>query len=191
MPDVFQILTRACSGDSTVGKYNDGDPRNIPVLADRLRACMAAARKDVQKEPLTSIDWRSALLNLKMSEEDNLSEVAEKQTLSDQSQKHSELYRAALGISWRRRAGEGHSIEIPVIDFGAVKLVLAPAETFVQCQLWVQEMRRDSFVMVVGYGECALGYIPTQKPRRKAPCCCHARGATKVITFRVTAKVHE
>ena len=58
---------------------------------------------------------------------------------------------------------EGHNIEIPVVDFGAVQLVLAPAEAFVQYQLSAQEMRPDSFVMVMGYGECAPGYIPTKK----------------------------
>lgn len=162
-PDVFQILTRGCSGDTVTGKYNDGDPKNIPVLAERLRAGMADAWKDVQKEPLTSVSWRYAPLHLKMNEEDNLSEAAEKRTLSDKSQRYLELFRAASGLSWRRWAAEGHGIDIPAVDFGAVKLVLAPAEAFVQYQLWAQEMRPDSFVMVMGYGECAPGYIPTKK----------------------------
>ena len=45
--------------------------------------------------------------------------------------------------------------------FGGAHLVLLPAETFVQYQLWAQQMRPDSFVMTAGFGECAPGYIPT------------------------------
>ena len=52
---------------------------------------------------------------------------------------------------------------MPAIDFGPAQLVLMPAEAFVQYQLWAQEMRPDSFVMVMGYGECAPGYIPSAK----------------------------
>jgi hypothetical protein len=50
---------------------------------------------------------------------------------------------------------------VPTIDFGAAQIVLMPAESFVQYQLWAQAMRPDSFVMTIGYGECAPGYIPT------------------------------
>jgi hypothetical protein len=161
-PDIFQTYATGCAGDTTVGKYNDGDPNNIPLLADRLRAGMAAAWKDTQKEPLTGIGWRSVSLNFKMNEKDNLSEAAEKRMLSDKSQKYLDHFRAASGLSWRRWVAAGHSIEIPMVDFGAVKLVLAPAETFVQYQLWAQEMRPDSFVMVMGFGECSPGYLPTK-----------------------------
>lgn len=163
MPGVFQVYAAGCSGDTTVGKYNDGDPKSIPLLADRLRAGMAHAWEDVQRHPLTTIGCRSVPLKLKMNDEDNLSEADEKRTLSDKSQKFVEYFRAAEGLSWRRRVAEGHNIEIPLVDFGAAQIVLAPGETFVQYQLWAQEMRPDTFVMVMGYGECAAGYIPTKK----------------------------
>ncbi len=161
-PDVFQIYATGCGGDTTVGKYNDGDSKSIPLLADRLRVGMAAAWKDTQKQSLTSLGWRSVLLNFKMNEKDDLSEAAAKRTLSEKSQKYNECFRAACGLSWRRWVADGHSIEIPMADFGAVKLVLAPAETFVQYQLWAQELRPDSFVMVMAYGECSPGYLPTK-----------------------------
>jgi hypothetical protein len=37
-----------------------------------------------------------------------------------------------------------------------------PGETFVQYQLWAQSLRPDQFVMAIGFGECAPGYIPTR-----------------------------
>lgn len=161
-PDVFQVYATGCAGDTTVGKYNDGDPRNIPLLANRLRSGMAAAWKDTQKQPLTSIGWRSVSLNFKMNEKDHLSEADAKRMLSDKSQKYLDHFRAACGLSWRRWVAAGHRIEIPMVDFGAVKLLLAPAETFVQYQLWAQDLRPDSFVMVMAFGECSPGYLPTK-----------------------------
>ena len=82
-PDVFQIYAAGCSGDTTVGKYNDGDPKSIPLLADRLRAGMASAWKDVQHHPLTRIGYRSVAANLKMNNEGVFSEAAQKRFLAD------------------------------------------------------------------------------------------------------------
>jgi hypothetical protein len=74
---------------------------------------------------------------------------------------------SALGLSWRNRCDAGKPIDVPAIDFGGAQLVLLPAETFVQYQLWAQEMRPDSFVIAAGFGECAPGYIPTAQAARE------------------------
>ena len=66
-------------------------------------------------------------------------------------------------MSWRERYDAGHTIDVPCVDLGPAQIVLMPAEAFVQYQLWAQELRPDSFVMMLGYGECAPGYIPTAK----------------------------
>jgi len=70
---------------------------------------------------------------------------------------------AALGLSWRKRADAGHKIEVPILDFGIGQLLLLPGESYVEYQVVAQRLRPDSFVMVIGYGECAPGYIPTDK----------------------------
>jgi hypothetical protein len=72
-----------------------------------------------------------------------------------------------MGSGWRRLKAKGYQLELPVVDFGPALLVLAPGESFVQYQLWAQEMRPDAFVMVMGYGECAPGYVPTTKAVRE------------------------
>ena len=56
---MFQIYASGCSGNVTAGKYNDGDPANRPVLADRMHAAMAAAWKATQESADCS-KWRSA-----------------------------------------------------------------------------------------------------------------------------------
>src|SRR5215470_9898559 len=35
--NVVQMYFTGCAGNITAGKYNDGDPRNRPVLRDRIR----------------------------------------------------------------------------------------------------------------------------------------------------------
>jgi hypothetical protein len=36
-----------------------------------------------------------------------------------------------------------------------------PGETYVEYQLLAEKLRPDAFVIAVGYGESATGYIPT------------------------------
>jgi hypothetical protein len=81
--------------------------------------------------------------------------------LGDASSPYLPRAEAALGLSWLARCDQGRAIDVPAVDFGGAHLVLLPAESFVQYQLWAQEMRPDSFVVTAGFGECAPGYIPT------------------------------
>lgn len=70
---------------------------------------------------------------------------------------------AAMGLSWRKRVDAGRRIQVPALDFGVAQLLLLPGETYVEFQLAAQRVRPDSFVCVVGYGEAACGYIPTDR----------------------------
>ena len=36
-----------------------------------------------------------------------------------------------------------------------------------QYQLWAQRLRPDLFVLAVGYGDCAPGYVPTLEASRE------------------------
>ena len=69
---------------------------------------------------------------------------------------------AALGLSWRERVDVGPADRPagPRPRPGRSSLLL-PGETYVEYQLLAQELRPDAFVMAVGYGESATGYIPT------------------------------
>jgi hypothetical protein len=70
---------------------------------------------------------------------------------------------AALGLSWRKRVDAGQPIDVPALDFGKAQLLLMPAEAYVEYQLMAQALRPESMVLVLGYGECGPGYIPTEK----------------------------
>ena len=160
-PDTLQIYVSGCSGDVTVGSHNDGSHENRPIFADRLYQGMSAAWKATEKFPPDAVGFRSVAVRLAPRESPGYTLEEYQNTIADSSGPFRPRMTAALGLSWRQRYDSGHSIDVPCVDFGKAQLVLMPAEAFVQYQLWAQELRPDSFVMVVGYGECAPGYIPT------------------------------
>ncbi len=163
MPSVTQIYFSGCSGDTMAGKFNDGNYQNRPILAERLHQGMLAAWNSTKRHPLNKIGFRCAPMKLEPRHTPGFSLEDFRRNLADEKQTTLERFDAALGLSWRQRTDSGHHIDVPAIDFGPAQIVLMPAESFVQYQLWAQALRPDSFVMTLGYGECAPGYIPTAK----------------------------
>jgi hypothetical protein len=161
-PRVFQIYSSGCSGNVTAGKYNDGAPENRPVLADRIYQAMAAAWKATQRHALASFDFRSAPLRLEPRDGPGFTVADLDKRLTSDPKPFGQCL-AALGLSWRKRADAGYKLDVPVLDFGPAQLLLLPAESYVEYQLLAQRLRPDSFVVTLGYGECAPGYIPTAK----------------------------
>jgi hypothetical protein len=161
-PAVFQIYTSGCSGNVTAGKYNDGSPDNRPVLADRIYQGMTGAWKATQRQPLRQAEFRTVLMRLEPRQSPGFTVEDLTKRLTTDPKPFGQCL-AALGLSWRKQADAGHKIDVPVVDFGAAQLVLMPAESYVEFQLKAQRMRPDSFVMVMGYGECAPGYIPIER----------------------------
>ncbi len=159
---VHQIYVSGCSGDVTAGKYNDGSPDNRTVLADRIYRAMLEAWNKTRRLPLQQIAFRSAELELEFYPDPDLTAAALQSALRDPERTVEDRILAAMGLSSRQRVAEGRAIDLPVIDFGPAQVVLFPGESFVGYQLMAQEMRPDSFVFSIGYGECWPGYIPTE-----------------------------
>jgi hypothetical protein len=161
-PQVFQIYTSGCSGNVTAGKYNDGAADNRPVLADRMYQGMVAAWKNTQRRPLPGMDFRVTPMRLEPRSGPGFTVEDLTKRLTTDPKPFGQCL-AALGLSWRQRADAGHKIDVPVLDFGPAQLVLLPAEAYVEFQLVAQKLRPDSFVLTLGYGECAPGYIPIER----------------------------
>lgn len=184
-PKVFQIYMSGCSGDVTAGKYNDGATSNRPVLTDRLYQGMLQAWKETKHYPLEKLTSRSVAMMLPHSELP--AQAADK--LQERVKTDKGLYRraeAAMGLSNLARGEAGHAIDVQAIDLGPAQIVLLPAESFVAYQLMAQRIRPDSFVMALGFGECAPGYIPTDVAfregyREEHGYCWVRPGAEKVI----------
>lgn len=165
-PKVFQIYVSGCSGNVTAGKYNDGAPANRPLLADRIYRGMADAWKTTQTKPITSPVFRSTKLRLEPRDGVGFTTKELEKRLAEDARPFGQCL-AALGLSWRKRADAGAAIDVPCLDFGNAAFVLLPAESYVEYQLMAQKLRPRDFVMVMGYGECAPGYIPTEQAVRE------------------------
>lgn len=162
-PQVAQIYFTGCAGDTIAGKYNDGSHQNRPILASRMHAGMVAAWEATRRYRLDRIGFRATPMKLAPRHEPGFELDDYRRTLADPSRSRLDRFEAALGLSWRRRLDSGHAIAVPAIDFGPAQLLLLPAESFVQYQLWAQQERPGSLVMTLGFGECAPGYIPTAR----------------------------
>jgi hypothetical protein len=190
-PAVFQIYTSGCSGNVTAGKYNDGSPANRPVLADRIYRGMAAAWEATRRTPLDRVAFRTVPLRLEPRGGPGFTVEDLTRRLTSDPKPFGQCL-AALGLSWRRRADAGHMIDVPVLDFGIAQLLLLPAESYVEYQLLAQKLRPDVFVVTMGYGECAPGYIPTEKAVAEGDSNLHdwcwvAPGAERVMTAALRA----
>ncbi|OQB40221.1 MAG: hypothetical protein BWY09_00836 [Candidatus Hydrogenedentes bacterium ADurb.Bin179] len=161
MPDVFQMYFTGCSGDTTAGKFNDGDPANRPALADRIYQGMVNAWENMQRYPLERETLRVAPLNLVPKSFGGYSEADARATLADTSAKTFTRNLAAMALSYRKRVVAGQPIDVPVVDFGKAKFLILPGESFVQYQITAQGMSPDAPMVTAGFGECAPGYIPT------------------------------
>lgn len=161
-PRVAQLYVSGCSGNVTAGKYNDGAPENRPVLADRVYRAIADAWKGTERTPLGSVRFRSANLRLEPRDGPGFTVKDMTRRLTGDPRPFGQCL-AALGLSWRKRADAKATLDVPCLDFGRAQLVLLPAEAYVEYQLLAQKLRPDSFVVVMGYGECAPGYIPTER----------------------------
>jgi hypothetical protein len=190
-PRIFQIYTSGCSGNVTAGKYNDGNPDNRPVLADRVYQAMKAAWSETKRQPLEALRFRSVPLRLEPRDGPGFTKDDLQKRLETDKKPFGQCL-AALGLSWRQRADARHKIDVPVLDLGKAQLLLLPAESYVEFQLHAQKVRPDSFVVTMGYGECALGYIPTEKHIEEkdgnlSDWCWVAPGAEKAMQQAIAA----
>ncbi len=162
-PRTFQIYVSGCSGDVTAGKYNDGTPAARELLTQRLFEGMDASWKTTQKTRLTTLTFRNATFDLPFHEGEEFHRERLETTLNNPDAKEGDRILAAMSLSSLDRKARGQQIDMPCLDFGAAQVVLFPGEAFVGYQLIAQEMRPDSFVLGIGYGECWTGYVPTER----------------------------
>jgi hypothetical protein len=160
-PKVHQIYASGASGNVMVGKYNDGTPAMRPIFADRLYRGMVEAWKATQRHALRQVEFRAVPLRLEPRSDPGF--TVDDLTAKLKNDDSHVQEKAAMGLSWRKRADAGYKLDLPVVDFGVAQLVLLPAEIYVEYQLLAQKLRPDSFVVVAGYGECAPGYIPIER----------------------------
>jgi len=162
MPAVFQMYASGCSGNVTAGKFNRGDAASRAELTQKMHDAMAEALSTTQKQPITSLGFRLAKIALGARNTLGHTENELRYRLTHEARPFGRA-EPAMGLAWYERVKAGHQVDLPLIDFGPAQLLLLPAEAYVEFQLYAEGLRPDSFVMVMGYGECGPGYIPVER----------------------------
>ncbi len=160
-PNIFQMYFNGCAGNVTAGKYNDGSKENRSVLRDRLYTALKAAWKATERFPLTTWQWRVEPIRFAPRREKSFGEEESRKALGNAKADKARRGNAAFQLAWLKRLDR--PIELTCLDLGKALVLHLPGEPFIEYQLKAQELRKDAFVCVAGYGDGGPGYIPTDR----------------------------
>ena len=81
--------------------------------------------------------------------------------LEDPKQSKARRGNSAMQLAWLKRINR--PIDLTCLDLGKALVLHLPGEPFIEYQLKAQELRKDVFVCVAGYGDDGPGYIPVNR----------------------------
>jgi hypothetical protein len=158
-PTIFQVYFTGCAGNITAGKYNDGSRGMRKWLRDRIYAGMQAAWQATVRHPVKSWQWRTEAVHLPSRTEASFSAEQCRKVLTDGTAARAARGHAAFKLAWLAR--QKRPIEVTCLDFGRALVLHLPGEPFIEYQLHAQQLRKDTMVLVAGYGDGGPWYIPT------------------------------
>ncbi len=159
--NVFQVYFTGCAGNVTAGKYNDGAKENRTVLRDRVYEAMQEAWRTTERHAADGWQWRVEPVKLSPRPEKSFGEAESRKVMEDAKATTAKRNNAAFQLAWRKRIDR--PMELTCLDFGKALVLHLPGEPFVEYQLKAQELGRDRFVCVAGYGDGGPGYVPTDR----------------------------
>jgi hypothetical protein len=155
----FQAYFTGCAGNVTAGKYNDGNKANRAILRDRMHAAMKAAWKETKRHAVATWEWRTEPLKLSARREPSFGKEQSTKAMEDVKAAKAKRNNGAFQLTWLARLDR--PIDVTCLDIGPALVLHLPGEPFIEYQLAAQQMRKDRFVCVAGYGDGGPGYIPT------------------------------
>ena len=162
VPVPLQIHFTGAGGNIGAGKYNDGEPGNRAVLANRLADGMARAWQAMERFPLTAaaVTWRVEPVALPPAP--NLIEEKLVAEIEGREPRSGGILGAAMELAWLRRCKAGDKINLTCLGLGPkVRVLHMPGELFVEYQLAAKKLRPDLQVAMAAYGDYGPGYIGT------------------------------
>lgn len=156
---VPQIYFTGCGGNITAGKYNDGSPRARVELTDKIFNALRSSTKATQRIPLQQVTWKNTGVKFEIPTEPKWSFGNAQRTIANTTNSSQTRLLAALDLAWLHRLKENPKVDLACLSFGPVKILMLPGESFVEYQLYAQNIRPDDFVAVAAYGEGGTGYI--------------------------------
>ncbi|MFH1740091.1 MAG: hypothetical protein ABIH23_13870 [bacterium] len=158
---VFQIYFTGCSGDVTMGKYNDGSRSARDELTERLYAGMKASIASTQIIPVSVLEWRTVPLLLTPRTDGDYDDAENCAKLKDPKLDDTQRIWAASRIACSERLKR--PIELSSLRFGSIHILHLPGEPMVEFQFFAQKVKPDEFVVVAGYSDGSPGYICTEQ----------------------------
>jgi hypothetical protein len=158
-PKIHQVYFTGCAGNITAGKYNDGCRGNRKWLRNRLHAAMALAWRKPARHAVKEWTWRVEPVTLPPRTEASFSAETSRRDLADPKATRARRGNAAFQLAWLGR--QKRPIELTCLDFGPAQVLHLPGEPFIEYQLRAQQIRKEGFVCVAGYGDGGPGYLPT------------------------------
>jgi len=159
--NAVQIYFTGCSGDVTMGKYNDGSLEARAEITDRLLAAMEASVAATRFAPLGAIRWQVVPVSLPARTDGKYDPAVNQATLADAKAKPAARENAASHMAFQRRAGR--PIELSMLAIGDLRILHYPGEPMVEFQLFAQGLAPNQFVAVAGYGDGGTGYVCTKE----------------------------
>jgi hypothetical protein len=160
-PETLHIHFNGAGGNIGAGKYNNGAPKNRPLLAQRLADGMKQAWDSTKKSPLTDNDVNWKVKPVLLPLRDTLDEAALTGILQNPRAKLTDRIRAARDLNYLQRTKAGKTIDITRLQMGSTQIIHMPGELFVEYQLAAQKLAPDDFVCMAAYGDQGPGYIGT------------------------------
>lgn len=159
---VMHVHFNGAGGNITAGKWNNGEPANRQVLADRVAEGMRLAWEGLEPQPISAdqVSWGSKSVALPVGS--HLDEAALVAQLQDANAMPAARGVAAVDLAWLRRCRAGDTVEVGCLTLGKGRLLFLPGELFIEYQLVAQRMRPDLFVAMAAYGDYGPGYIGTE-----------------------------
>jgi hypothetical protein len=158
---IFQIYFNGAGGDVTAGKYNDKSLAARQGLAERLQAALEASGAATKFERVGKIAWHAAPLTMP-SRPDMPALVKQSRERLENPGKASgqDVYKAAIFLAWDARK---KPFDVNSLQIGRVRILNLPGEPSLQYQFYAQQLLKNEFVAVAGYGDCAPGYLVLDK----------------------------
>lgn len=161
-PGVLHVHFNGAGGNIGAGKFNNGDPENRPLLAQRLAKGMQQAWETTTKTPVTAneVNWKAKPVLLPLR--DTLDETKLTEILENPKARLTDRIRAARDLDYLTRTQQGITIDITRLQIGPAQVIHMPGELFVEYQLAAQKMVPGDFVCMAAYGDQGPGYIGTK-----------------------------
>jgi hypothetical protein len=159
---VFQIYFTGCSGDVTVGKYNNGSAEARAELTQRLKIAMLASIADTHYAPARGLVWRTQTMVFPSRGDKAQFAAPSRAWLENPAQPEGlRVYEGAMRLAYLERLDR--PILVSSLQIGKVYILHLPGEPMLDFQLFAQRARPGGFVAVAGYGDCGCAYICTDQ----------------------------